>query len=142
MKLIIKDKDKFRINKIFEFVLYLVFYTAAFLLLESMFDSFEIASEYKLLYSFLAVFIIYILDQVVKPILVTLTMPLTGITFGLFYFVINTLILKITDWIMLDKLNFTDIYILFFISILLFIINIFIENLLIKPILKKVKKDE
>ncbi len=140
MKLVIKDKNNFRINKIFEFILYFLFYTAAFLLLESFFDSFEVSPDHKILYSFLAVFIIYVLDQVVKPIIVTLTMPLTGLTFGLFYFVINTLILKITDWIMLSKLNFTDIYVLFFISILLFVINILIQNIIIKPLVKKVTK--
>ena len=85
----------------------------------------------------MAVTIIYVLNQVVKPLIVTLTMPITGITFGLFYFVINTLILKLTDWIMRDKLNFTDIWVLFFISIILSILRFVIEELIMKPLLKK-----
>lgn len=88
----------------------------------------------------LAVCIIYVLDKAVKPVLVTLTIPITGLTFGLFYFVINTLILKLTDWIMGAKLNFTDIWILFFISILLSLINFAIEEIVIKPLIKKAKK--
>lgn len=142
MKLVVatKGKNAVRINKFFEFVLYVITYTIAFLILEVFFDSFQISNDYKSLYSVLAVCIIYVLDQAVKPILVTLTMPITGLTFGLFYFVINTLILKITDWLMGPKLNFTDIWILFFIAILLSIINFAIEEIIIKPLIKKAKK--
>lgn len=142
MKLVVttKGKNAVRINRFFEFVLYIITYTIAFLILESMFDSFQISNDYKSLYSVLAVGIIYVLDQAVKPILVTITMPITGLTFGLFYFVINTLILKLTDWIMGPKLNFTDIWILFFIAILLSVINFAIEEIIIKPLIKKAKK--
>lgn len=142
MKLVVttKGKNAVRINRFFEFVLYIITYTIAFLILESVFDSFQISNDYKSLYSVLAVCIIYVLDQAVKPILVTITMPITGLTFGLFYFVINTLILKLTDWIMGPKLNFTDIWILFFIAILLSVINFAIEEIIIKPLIKKAKK--
>lgn len=133
-------KEAVRINKIFEFVLYIISYTVAFLIVESLFDSFQLSSTYKSLYALLAVFIIYILDQAVKPILVTFTMPITGLTFGLFYFVINTLILKLTDWIMGSKLEFTDIWILFFISIVISFINFIIQDVIIKSLLKRATK--
>lgn len=133
-------KESVRINKIFEFVLYIISYTVAFLIVESLFDSFQLSSSYKSLYALLAVLIIYVLDQAVKPILVTLTMPITGLTFGLFYFVINTLILKLTDWIMGPKLVFTDIWILFFISIVLSFINFIIQDVIIKSLIKRATK--
>lgn len=133
-------KGSVRINKIFEFVLYIISYTVAFLIVESLFDSFQLSSSYKSLYALLAVLIIYVLDQAVKPILVTLTMPITGLTFGLFYFVINTLILKLTDWIMGPKLEFTDIWILFFISIVLSFINFIIQDVIIKSLIKRATK--
>lgn len=133
-------KGSVRINKIFEFVLYIISYTVAFLIVESLFDSFQLSSSYKSLYALLAVLIIYVLDQAVKPILVTLTMPITGLTFGLFYFVINTLILKLTDWIMGPKLVFTDIWILFFISIVLSFINFIIQDVIIKSLIKRATK--
>lgn len=145
MKLIVPDKlengkNGVRLNRFVEFVLYIISYTIAFLLLESIFDSFQIADDSVRLYSLLSVCVIYILNQAVKPILITLTMPLTGLTFGLFYFVINVLILKFTDWIMGAKLNFTDIWTLFFISILLSLIDFIIEDVIVKPLIKKVKK--
>ncbi len=136
-----KKKNKISLvdikNKVIEIALYLISYTITFLIVEHFFKSFYISSDYKILYSFLAVTIIYVLNQVIKPLLVTLTMPITGITFGLFYFVINTLILKLTDWIMRSKLNFTDIWVLFFISIILSILRFVIEELIMKPLLKK-----
>lgn len=142
MKLVVatKGKNAVRINKFFEFVLYIIGYTIAFLIVDLFFDSFQISADFRSLYAVLAVGIIYLLDQCVKPILVTLTMPLTGLTFGLFYFVINTVILKLTDWIMGTKLNFTDIWILFFIAIVLSVIHFIIDDVIIKSLIKKAKK--
>lgn len=142
MKLVVATKGKKagEINKLVELVLYIITYTIAFLVAEALFDSFVISEDYKILFSILAVCIIYGLNQVVKPILVTITMPLTGITFGLFYFVINTIILKITDWIMLSKLNFEDIFILFFISIVISFIHWILEDVIIKQLVRKARR--
>jgi len=144
MKLVIttKGKNAVRVNRFFEFVVYIITYTIAFLLSDMIFDSFLISNNYTSLFALLSVGIIYLLDKIVKPILITLTMPLTGLTFGLFYFVINTIILKITDWIMGPRLNFTDIWILFFIAIVISFINFFIENFIVKPLIRKAKKNE
>ena len=134
----IVNKGKF--NLLLEFLLYSVLYTAAFMAVESMFQSFEIHSDYKVLFAFLAIAIIYALEKLVKPIIVTISTPITGITFGLFYFVINAFILKLTDWIMGPKLDFTDIWALFVISIVLALLNLLIEKLIIEPIVRKASK--
>ena len=136
MKLVTKGK----FNLILEFLLYSVLYTAAFLAVESMFESFEINSDYKVVYAFLAIIIIYILEKVLKPILVTISTPITGVTFGLFYFVINAFMLKITDWILRSKLNFTDIWVLLLISVILALLNLLIEKLIIEPIIRRASK--
>lgn len=136
MKLVKKG----RFNLLLEFILYSVLYTAAFLAVEGMFKSFEINSDHKILVAFIAIVVIYILEKVLKPILVTISVPITGVTFGLFYFVINAFILKLTDWIMGSKLDFTDIWILFFISIILALLNLLIEKLIIEPIIRRANK--
>ncbi len=136
MKLVTKG----RINLLLEFVLYSVLYTAAFMAVESMFDSFFLDRNNKILYAFLAIVVIYVLEKVLKPILVTIATPITGITFGLFYFVINTFLLKLTDWIMGPKLDFTDIWALFVISIVLALLNLLIEKLIIEPIIRRASK--
>lgn len=42
--------------------------------------------------------VIAFLNAVVKPILLILTLPATILSFGLFYFVINAIIVLIADW--------------------------------------------
>ena len=134
-----KTKTNPVLNKIYEISLYLFSYTVTLLILQLFFKSIKLA-EPKILFAIIAVIIIYILNQVVRPILVTITMPITGITFGLFYVIINTILLKITDWIMFDKLDFTNIWILLIIAILLGILRFIIEDVILKPLIKKVIK--
>ena len=102
MKLVTKG----RLNLFLEFILYSILYTGIFLLVEIPFKSFEINSNYPVVVAFLAIVVIYILEKVLKPILVTIFTPITGLTFGLFYFVINTFMLKLTDWILGPRLDF------------------------------------
>ena len=141
MNLIKIDQNKNeKINTFIEWLIYMIGYTIAFLIVSSIFKTFEINEEHTYLYAFISVLLIYILNKTVKPILFILTLPITGITLGLFYFVINSIILKLTDLIMGDKLNFTSVWILFFIAIVLSITNLLIEGLIIKPIIKRFKR--
>lgn len=130
------------INRFLEWVIYMVGYTVAFLIVSKCFKTFEINNEHAYTYAFISVILIYILNKTVKPILFTLTLPITGLTLGLFYFVINSTILKLVDVIMGDRVNFTNIWVLFFIAILLSIMNVLIEGLIIKPIVKRLKSHE
>ena len=133
-------------HKFFEIFLYVLSYSITLLLLSKIFkNSIELGNP-EILFAVIASIIIYALNQVVRPILVTLTMPITGLTFGLFYFVINCFLLKITDWVMLGGLNFPrildykHIWILFVISILLAILRFLIEDIILKPIIRKANK--
>lgn len=129
-------------NKFLEWIIYMIGYTIAFLLVSKCFKTFEINDKHTYIYAFISVILIYALNKTVKPILFTLTLPITGLTLGLFYFVINSSILKIVDIIMGDKVNFTNIWVLFFIAIVLSIMNILIEGLIIKPIIERLNKNE
>lgn len=141
MKLVIVDKkDKARLNKIVEWFIYMIGYTLSFFLVSLIFGSFEIHESHQLIYSFIAVMLIFICNKTIKPVLFKLTLPITGLTMGLFYFVINMIILKLVDLIMMDKLNFTNMWALFFIAVLLALTNVVIEELIIKPIVRRVKR--
>lgn len=143
MKFIKIDKNKnIQINKFIEWIIYMIGYTAAFLLVSKLFGTFQINEEHTYIYSFVSVLLIYILNKTVKPILFKLTLPITGLTLGLFYFVLNTIILKLVDLIMGAKLDFTNTWKLFFIAILLSLVNLLIENIIIKPIIRRFKKNE
>ena len=139
MKLVIIEKNKARLNKFIEWLLYMAGYTIVFIFVTSFFDSIKIDSEHLILYSFLIVLIIYILNKTIKPVLVTLTIPITGITLGLFYPFINLFILKLVDWLLGPHFELTNIYIALFVAILLSIMNFIMEHI-IKNIIEKVKK--
>ena len=136
---IVGENNKARLNKALEAALYIVGYTFSFFITSKMFNSFKLSSDYTIFYALLAVILIYVLNKTIKPALVFFTMPITGVTLGLFYFVVNTIILKLVDLIMGSKLDFTNIWVLFFISIVISAINLLIELIIIKPILKRVK---
>ena len=142
MKMIVKGKNnQLHIIQFFEWLISLVGYTLVFLGISALFRSFNIDKSYYGLYGFLAVLIISILNKTIKPILVRLTIPITGLTLGLFYPCINLFILKLTDWILGSHFNLENIWIAFFIAILISIMNLLMENLIIKPILRKVRHE-
>lgn len=138
MRLVIKENEKIRINTILEWLLYMLGYTIVFILVTSLFKSIYIDKTHFFIYSTIIVFIIYILNKTVKPILFKLTIPITGLTLGLFYPCINVFILKLTDWILGKHFDLRNIYIALFVAILLSTMNFIMEEI-IKNIIKKVK---
>ena len=92
------------------------------------------------LYGFLAAVIIYILNRTVKPLLVTITLPLIGLSLGLFYFVINVLILLIVNLILGKHFYLTGIFSPFIVSIFISIMNVIMENFIIKPLIERCKR--
>lgn len=125
-------------NKFFEWLVYMFGYAIVLITVSVIFPSFEINNQYFGLYSLIASIIIYILNQTIKPILTYITLPLTVISWGLFYPIINVIILYITSYI-LGKENFqiTGIVAPFFIAIIISLLNILMEGLILKPIIKR-----
>ena len=137
MQLVIKN----RINRLFDWLLYMIGYTLVFILVSNMFKSVYIDTSHSYIYSTAVVLILYILNKTIKPVLVTLTIPITGITLGLFYPFINLFILKLVDWILGSHFQLKNIWIALLVAILLSIINFIMEELVIKPIIKRVNKN-
>jgi len=55
-------------------------------------------------YALLVALVLGIVNAIVKPILVVLTIPITFVTFGLFLLVINALMILLVDWL-IDGFN-------------------------------------
>ena len=88
------------------------------------------------LWAFLASIIIYILNKTIKPILVWLTLPITGITLGLFYPFINVLILYIVSWILGPHFTISGIFMSFIVALIISLMNLFMDSI-IDNILRK-----
>ncbi len=120
-------------------IIYLVLYTITFILMSKVFKSFIIDDQHLYLYSIVAVLLISILNITIRPVIVKITMPFTALSLGLFYFAINMFILKIVEWTMGGAVRFTSLPVLFIISILFSIANFIINDIIVKPIKRKVK---
>ena len=138
MKLLNKD-NKRRINNLIDWLLHMFFYTVTFVLITTLFDTVYIDKDNMILNSIVIVFVLYLLNKTIKPILVTLTIPITGITLGLFYPFINVIILKMTDWILGKHFEVENILVALLFAILLSISN-FVINEIIRKIMYKVKR--
>ena len=125
-------------NKFFEWILYMIGYAIVLIVVSILFDkTFYISNHYYGLYAFLAAIIIYVLNQTIKPILVYLTLPITALTMGLFYPIINVFILYITSFILGDNFQIHGFWLPFVIAIIISVLNMFMEGMVIKPIIQK-----
>lgn len=139
-----KEKNHFKRlinNKIFEWLLYMVGYAIVLIAVSCMFkDSFYINNQYYGLYALLAAVIIYILNQTIKPVLFYLTLPITALSMGLFYPIINVLVLYITSFILGDNFQIQGFIIPFVIAVVISVLNMLMEGMIIKPIIYKGKE--
>lgn len=128
-------------NKLFEWLLYMFGYAIVLIAVSCMFGkTFYINNQYFGLYAFLAAIIIYILNQTIKPVLFYITLPITALSFGLFYPILNVLILYITSFILGGNFQIHGILLPFVIAVIIAILNMFMEGMIIKPIIYKRKE--
>ena len=78
-------------------------------------------------------------NKTLKPILVIWSLPLIGLSLGLFYFAINVIILWLVSLILGSHFNLTGVFSPIIISIFISIMNVVIENLVIKPLIERFK---
>lgn len=132
-----KKTKKTYCKQFMDWLFHMIGYTIVFVFVTSLFSTIYIDSNHLFIWSFIIVFITYILNKTVKPILVTLTIPITGLTLGLFYPFINVFILKMVDWLLGYHFEIESIWMAFFAAILLSITN-FVMQEIMKKITRKV----
>ena len=127
-------------NKFFEWLLYMFGYAIVLILVSVLFSkTIYINNQYYGLYAFIAAVIIYVLNQTIKPILFYITLPITALTMGLFYPILNVLVLYITSFILGDNFKIHGIILPCVIAIVISILNMFMEGMIIKPIIYRRK---
>lgn len=141
MKLVIIENKNARINKFLDWLLYMVGYALILITVSILFkNTIFIDSSFFGYWGLIAAIIIYFLNKTIKPILVWLTLPLTGLTFGLFYPFVNVLVLNITDFILGEHFTIHGLFMSFVIAILISLMNILLQEIVIKSIIKGGKK--
>ena len=130
-----------KINKFLEWVIHIVGYTLVLITVSILFKkTVYIDNQFFGFWGILAVIIIFVLNRTVKPLLFWLTLPLTALTLGLFYPIVNVFVLKITDWILLDHFEIHGFFMVFLVSIIISIMNAIMDNIIIDTFLKGFKK--
>ena len=132
-----KQEEELIQNKVVNFIISLICYALVLILVSLLFNNFYISNKYYGLYALIAALIMTILIKTIKPILILITFPITVITMGLFYPVINVVLLYMTSYIMGNNFTINGFFTAFLASILISIFNIFMDGLIIKPITKK-----
>lgn len=105
----------------------------ALIAVAQLFDSFHLEGFGTALF---ASFILSILNIIVKPILILLTLPITVVSFGLFLFVINAITLMIAQGLIGDSFVIDGFGIALIASIIISILNILL-NQLVKDSIRK-----
>lgn len=127
-----------KISKWLDTLIHLIGYTLVLITVSIIFS--DVVHIENVFIGFLAVLIIFILNKTIKPVLTWLTIPLTAMTLGLFYPLINAFILKLSDWILWGKFNIDGLLWVLIVSIVISIMNAIMDNWIIDGIIKGGKK--
>ena len=128
MKKIFNDRN---INKFLDWLIYIIAYTLTFFLVDILFNAFEVDNP---VYYFVASLIMYGLNIAIRPIVFRLTLPLIGYTYGLFYFVIDFLMLLIIDFVLSRHFDIYGMFWGLFIAFVISITHVLIEEIILKPL--------
>ena len=131
------NQIEYRLNLFLEWLIYMFGYAIVLLITSNLFRPLYVEN---FLYGFIAAVLIYILNKTIKPFLVTLSLPLIGMSLGLFYFVINVVILLLVDFLLGKHFYLTGFFSPIIVSIFISIMNEIMENLIIKPLIERCKR--
>lgn len=122
--------------KYIDWFIHMLGYTLVLILVSLIFKKTVVIDDsYFGIWGLVAVIIIFILNRTIKPLIVWMTLPITALTLGLFYPIINILILKITDFILGKHFDIHGTIVLFIVSIIITIMNA-IMNKIVNKLLK------
>ena len=109
------------------FIIGIVVYAVVLFLASNLFENFEIKN---FAFALIAALVMSALNYVVKPILIYWTLPLSILTFGIFYPIVNIIILELCDIIMGDAFIIHGFLSMFVISIFISLLKILFDKLI------------
>lgn len=107
------------------FIVSLVIYAIVLMLANSLFKNIYVEN---FLYALVAALILSALNYTIKPILIYWTLPLSVVTFGIAYPLVNMIILKICDILMGSAFEISGFFSTFIIAIFISGMKMFLDN--------------
>ncbi|MBR1717935.1 MAG: phage holin family protein [Bacilli bacterium] len=129
---------KIKVNILVEWMIYIIGYALILNIVALIFkNTIHIDNSFFGIWGIIASLVIYILNKTIKPIIVRFTIPITALTLGIFYPFINVIILKIVDFILGSHFRIDGILFAFFAAILISVLNILMDDKIIKPVIRR-----
>ena len=129
------------VNRFVEWLIRMVGYALILICMSVLFPkSFYINNAFFGIYGLLIAVIIFWINQTIKPMIVLFTLPITGLTLGIFYPFINLLMLYLVSFFLGSNFVIHGIWIPLLISILISVMNIILDHLIFKPVLERGRK--
>ncbi len=114
-----------------KFIVGILVYAIVLLISNYLFDNIYIDTIYSAL---IAALIMSLLNYTIKPLLIYWMLPLTIVTYGIAYPIVNIIILKLCDIIMGKHFIIGNFISVFFIAIFISILKMFLDNLITKKV--------
>ncbi len=131
-------KNEIYINKsrslIIEVILDIVCYALILMMASTIFNNIYVENVW---YALIASTIISVLNLTIKPFLIYITLPLTVLTLGIFYPIVNIIVLKLASLFLGTHFIVEGWFTPFFISLFISIMKIIFEVFIIKPIVER-----
>ena len=111
----------------FSFIIGLFVYAFVLLIASEIFENFYISD---FIHALIAALILSLLNYTIKPILIYWTLPLTIVSYGIAYPIVNMIILKLCSLIMGSSFVIKGFLSTFFIAIFISILKIFLDKMI------------
>ncbi len=126
---------KDNIIKVWDWFVRIIGYTIVLMLMTLIFkNTLYIDNSFYGVWCLIASAVIYLLNKTIKPFLVWLTIPITGITLGLFYPFINLIILKIVSFILGDHFRIYGVWFALLVAICISFVNVVLDMTVFKTL--------
>lgn len=116
---------------ILKFIVGIFVYGLVLQIASSLFTNFYVENFW---YAIIAALILSALNYTIKPILIYWTLPLTIVTYGIAYPIVNMIILKICSLIMGSSFIISGFITTFFVAIFISVLKIFFDNMITKRV--------
>ncbi len=120
-------------NELIVMLLELIVSAVTLMLASYIFKGFYVEN---IIYALLTALLISVLNSTIKPFLIYLTLPITILTWGIFYPIVNVIILKLASFLMGDAFIVEGWILPFFIAIFISIMTPLLHSIIVKPFIE------
>lgn len=114
-----------------EFIVGIIVYATVLMIASSLFEGIYVEN---FMFAIIAAVILNFLNSTIKPILIVMTLPLTIVSLGIAYPIVNVILLQLCDFIMGSSFEISGIIAPFLIAIFISIMKIFLDSVITKKV--------